>query len=1857
MPDRPRQHTQPPKTPEKTRGANFDWQETHQGREALFVKIEQEYDHLNNLEQQHLLTFLLQHSTEDGIELARRLKLEPGELLNSFAYPGYARNHKLFLKTVESKMRANGNYMDPPNQEMGNNFFDAYQLAFEDVNKDPSRWKFKFKNPLIKQLAKEIDTYYLPFIARHQVREIKDVDSRTKITTPEVGGKKVASAELSGEQIGEQLLNKVEPFFNNSIYGSFARKTVAEKLRSERDLSLPSPLRRRGDDDSPRPTGEGRRVRAGSGVSIEFTKTEAKYLKKHLTPAEIDTLYFANMVPEEELVAMFKKLDIDADDETLRRRMKRHRPTMMGEIYNIQKSLATKDLKKEILEKLKAGGYPVENIEIIVDEATHKYVVRYKKGESEKEKKPVYVEKKEKMVESGFVRREVQLREKDCYDNFIQNKDFIVGRHYNEDGYNELCFLKDTLNILKDYYTITEMISSNGRLAFIGYRREDGRQVLVDGEEEIIINGMFDEEHLIDIDGKIVVKARKKGSGKCVVMYPGHHTSKEYAEIGNPIKINGEIVFWAKRTFVYGEFYIVHENGLEENIIDPLFCFDSDIVMEVGETIATKSFVKEGDEDKQRWNIVYPKDKVNTAPPQTLTRYKEAWSPIAVDGGLAFLAILDDNKQVVVFPNGEESDAFEEIKAIYRCDRGVIIHSSSGFGESLDFSDGVNKQAGVVGFGEIVKVALVNKGVYFAARMGNGKFYVHEDRELFSEIKDGFDTIEILQEQNGYFMVAGMVGDTLVSYTKKIGETKSAEPEKEEPESSKLEWKDFVEKPEIDLSKSAEPRGVVPFKDGVAYWKQSLRQLFVVIHNETYVVPGKFSSNVGDLVAFNDGLSLRAEQYRPDGTTEEKLVTILPNAEGNKVIVEAPPRENIDRFRELLNIDGEHYFVVQNKNKTFSIICDNERLFQEEFLEVGNPIKIGDRVVFWAKVANNHYVLKDAKSVVEGFVYFHSTEKLENISGGAIGHKKSLNNKEQWVVDYPNSFVSQEYPKVFDAVALPDGLAYKAQKENGKLVVVYPDGSDCEEWDDVEHFTKVGDGVAYLGLNGGLSTVVFPDGRSKKETNYVDNIFNINGETYYVLGVYGGWYVCNQTKSVFCPIRFDEIKVVAAENGYVVISGVVDGKLRTFSYKLDNGPAASGISDRGRDKSPQEEKEISLNAAEQRKLDLLNVIYGFNDDNHNTSEDIAGYKNKYLPAEVNKTWKDRTREFLSHSPVVAKTISNLIAEQPKLFVNSFSAKKDNLDPATIERLVYELFPEIPRNKFPRRAYGETGGYGAGAVYDAIPQHYLRRRDSNQLVDGDPLKKGAEVLELREMVNEFIVTQVYAKYNRPTNAWETVPFAVAPELDEPVKEYTFKLPAIGGLTEINLPVMLGAKVLTERVKGITANGEEVALANARLLTPPSPVRRGDVSPPLLTGEGRVRGSSTEGESKISVNSLGQVLVAVDVDKLGLTSIVYSQSRSELPATMPNISTKEYARYKKDFVAEHGASATEKIAELPEELLLFTDSIRDQDPKTQVLRIQKFVRNISYYDFDNGEVQGQKWGQSISEKLSFMERRLKELRTRKPELAKQLRQKKYAGVCADFAELTAALLREVGLVSGVASGFLPKDTSITTAEAHGIAYAAFPGADNKSRLIAVDGTPSGVTEEEQIKLQSIQQPSLAEREEEVEKIEEVLARESGKRLAEIQKILDSKDVTAISALANGELERHVNLVLKYGVKGSHVHVVETVLHALLYSSQKFSDVDLTSATEKISLHHFLASEIKREQPRAVIKGSERAGGKLMELMEDFIARISKESPAPPADVFQKLHTLLDLIHNDLMPDEQRALAAVITYLEARQMQKSG
>ncbi len=639
--------------------------------------------------------------------------------------------------------------------------------------------------------------------------------------------------------------------------------------------------------------------------------------------------------------------------------------------------------------------------------------------------------------------------------------------------------------------------------------------------------------------------------------------------------------------------------------------------------------------------------------------------------------------------------------------------------------------------------------------------------------------------------------------------------------------------------------------------------------------------------------------------------------------------------------------------------------------------------------------------------------------------------------------------------------------------------------------------------------------------------------------------------------------------------------------------------------------EFQLEEESLRKLELLNALKS------ESLEIIEAYFNKYYPKEVEKGLIERLKGLYENSKNFAQSISTIIKDKPALFLRDISAKKDDLTDANIDQFISSLFPEIKTNL--ERAKNKAKYKRNRRDRDSsIRSCFNGSGESNEFNDGDPMEENSpEVLKLREPITEFLSTGIYGQYNKNRRSWEQVGFSISQTHIGPTREVTAEIPVVKYMGNIILPKCLDGVIIPERVKGIKSNGEEVLLA-------------------------------------VTVNTLGEARIKLP-DELELEKIVYSQTLQDLPTVPVEISEKEYEDFRKKNNKRFGQSISEKIALLPEELRIFVNSLKDKTPVEKLEEIESFVRSIGYYDFNNGEMQSLKHGKGLEENFSIMNQRMKELRRKKPEEAEKLAHKKYAGVCSDFAKLTTALLREAGFVSGMIMGLQPSggETSITTKNAHAVAYALWPSDQGKAKAILLDGTPAGMSEAEEKLLSGIRQKSLKERRKIFDEGKGKVVEDADKLLKDLEDLIANLDEEGIKKLKNGKLEKALNVILGQ-VRESHLSVIDTVLNASRYAGFDVNKIVNSGEIEdELALRKFLESEISRERKTGG-ENKHFMGENLLKSIEEFVSAYERDKGVDgKKKAFDIVERVFDISKNSLDPIESRSAIVVITYLRSEHM----
>lgn len=395
------------------------------------------------------------------------------------------------------------------------------------------------------------------------------------------------------------------------------------------------------------------------------------------------------------------------------------------------------------------------------------------------------------------------------------------------------------------------------------------------------------------------------------------------------------------------------------------------------------------------------------------------------------------------------------------------------------------------------------------------------------------------------------------------------------------------------------------------------------------------------------------------------------------------------------------------------------------------------------------------------------------------------------------------------------------------------------------------------------------------------------------------------------------------------------------------------------------------------------------------------------------------------------------------------AKIDHFSRRELEEAFHQIFPLINLDELNalRKANGaadatrvkkEAGIYGPSTYFD--PEH------KSYGVDGDPRDPWpVELMKISESIDAILVTGVYNQRDEAEGSWESDGSTLtthSPE-DLPRKTVVFQLVPYVGMA---LPTALHG-IPIQRVIGITWKGKQV---------------------PVVTTK----------------DAMGRTIV--ESFSPDVKDIAYAQEIPELLPSVTDVSEVEYQAWLKrqEKKGERRQTKEQAYRLLPADCKRFVDEIRPLQPAERVRRVETFVREIGYYDFKNGETEGERVGTSLQIRWNLMRQRMKKLQSEKP-TDKELASKKIAGVCVDFQEITTLLLSAVDCIAGKMSALrVHHDTKVTSQDAHALSYVEWPTPKGESMRIPVDGTPSGTNEEEQKDLNNIQELRQVERADKLE-----------------------------------------------------------------------------------------------------------------------------------------------------------------------------
>jgi transglutaminase-like putative cysteine protease len=893
---------------------------------------------------------------------------------------------------------------------------------------------------------------------------------------------------------------------------------------------------------------------------------------------------------------------------------------------------------------------------------------------------------------------------------------------------------------------------------------------------------------------------------------------------------------------------------------------------------------------------------------------------------------------------------------------------------------------------------------------------------------------------------------------------------------------------------------------------------------------------------------------------------------------------NILKFKEikeLISVDDKPALSAQLDNGKW--IAYHDGITSSEYEFVRSLKEIDGKLAFIARDEKSHHLVNydghDSKK-------YREVHNLISVDNKPVYVARLFNGL--YVINYDGQ-ESKAYKKIENLIDVGGKPAFIAELDSGEYVVNY-DGIDvCQSDYHMVNLISIGNKPAYITTTEIADDTyhrVVLDGKHYDMYSSVRHLIDLEGKSAFVATKNGKQIVSYDNKEI-PDLEFDEVKLFEynKETGLLFIAGIIADKMVTYTITV---------------KELKKEKELKLNDAEKHKLQLLNLIKTPNQDEE---EDLLDDKS------INESKQ------LSKSNKFANQLNTLIDEDPALFFDDVRAKSEKLPNWRVDQITDKFFPEIQINKEKERQEKERQESGKrkglfGSLLDSLKREnvasekydFFRDQEYLELRDADPLEEGAKDvgIEFKTYVKGMLATNINLGASRD-GRWHKLIFPISEELSGPVNNVTATIEA-HGKKEVLLPRFTDSKIITSRIKVLDSKGKDIDFTYDK-------------------------------------NSLGQVLIKANKR---IHKIFFSQEKPVITPAPGDITGEEYGLFREDFESRYGKSVTEDVSNLPPELNIFINSISNLSPIEKLIAIEDYVRKISYYDFNNRDVQALKLGKSNDERLSIMRSRLENLSGK----GVDIQGKMFAGVCADFAVLTTSLLRKSGFVSGVITGLNIDGKTAKSSNSHGLSFVVWPSMYNKTEIYTIDGTSGG---------NSISM-SIRDRLDQNRKDAETLVNESEGRLKEIEEIIESFDIERIQSLSNGELEHILNILLKYGVKRNNLHTVESILNTK-YSPLNISEIDLDDISNVVEVTRMIDSEISRER-----KNNKKSNGidldsgkRLFETVQEFIKRFANRDNARFDEALNKIEKIFKISEKFLEPIESKAVFAIINYLRAKKMMK--
>ncbi len=843
------------------------------------------------------------------------------------------------------------------------------------------------------------------------------------------------------------------------------------------------------------------------------------------------------------------------------------------------------------------------------------------------------------------------------------------------------------------------------------------------------------------------------------------------------------------------------------------------------------------------------------------------------------------------------------------------------------------------------------------------------------------------------------------------------------------------------------------------------------------------------------------------------------------------------------------------------------------------------------------------ETVTQGFEK-HRYKKLD------VVYAIQKNSIEKPLLEDLQRKVKEKYGEQSD-VMLENGVYTLAGKEHkeGEASDKQESISICREDifispDEYSNLLAINDKLVYKAQNENGSYSIIYDGKSQGEYASVGDLVAINDKlAYSATNENGSWSIIYDGKSqggytdVGNPVAINDKIAYKARNENGSESIIYDGEV-IYSSMGELRIACSGNYIHILDLEAQEQVTISIPKESEPEEELFDQELLLLNTVHNpdvaTIESLLGQES----IDQKKSYKERLKEKFATSKQFAQFVTYYFQKYPQEFMSHNSVKAVRARRQLLRDMRSLVAPDLVESE---RRNRQSPQFNAGGA------DYLSRSEAISYRGGDPLerKEGSESIALqlaKPLVQDYVSTGYYAKES--DGSWKRAEMPLDNRATGLVQENTITTTVCRPGSRIQLPLPIHSSYVPDSIKVIARDGSEQSI-------------------------------------EIDIDSFGMGSVVLPA---GFERCSYGIQESLIHEVPSEMDQHEFNKTKAHILSqENGKQYFEKISGLPDIEKNFIASINNLEPQEKIKAIESYVQEIGYYDFDNRETINGKKDVDSSELFYVMESRMSEIKSQNAD--RDYSKKRFAGVCDDYSKLTTALLREAGIPSGLMTGFRSgEDLTIDVNQAHATSFVLWRGPRGNITSYVVDGTPTGMNQEEQELMRQIgiNPKTLEEKIKENEEIIEESQEDIQERIQELQQKIENLTPESLSKLSEQEIEQMLNLSLAHTVTWDSVQALERVLSAYKYSPMyTYSVEDQVDALRQEFMRSMMRPEKTSDTYAAEQSGA--AGSAMLQMTRDFLGTKDTQSPHD-VEALRRITAALDSFLSEY---EKRAMDIITKY----------